>query len=43
VALALRRRGVTRVRPLDGGFAGWQAGELPVEAIALVEGATPAR
>jgi membrane protein DedA with SNARE-associated domain/rhodanese-related sulfurtransferase len=30
-ALRLRRRGITRVRPLRGGFAAWRAAGLPVE------------
>jgi rhodanese-related sulfurtransferase len=39
VALALRRRGVTRVRPLEGGFAEWRERGYPVESIAgAVEG-----
>ena len=33
VALTLRRRGVTRVRPLEGGFPAWHARGLPVEAV----------
>ena len=32
-ALTLRRRGVTRVRPLEGGFPAWHARGLPVEAV----------
>jgi rhodanese-related sulfurtransferase len=34
VALALRRHGVTRVRPLAGGFPEWRHRGFPVEAIA---------
>ena len=34
MALALRRHGVTRVRPLEGGFLAWRDAGLPVEAIA---------
>jgi 3-mercaptopyruvate sulfurtransferase SseA len=30
VALELRRKGITRVRPLAGGLAGWQALGFPV-------------
>jgi rhodanese-related sulfurtransferase len=30
VALLLRRRGITRVRPLLGGLEGWRAAGLPV-------------
>jgi rhodanese-related sulfurtransferase len=30
VALQLRRRGITRVRPLLGGFDGWRAAGLPL-------------
>ena len=29
-ALRLRRRGIRRVRPLQGGFAAWRAAQLPV-------------
>jgi rhodanese-related sulfurtransferase len=34
VALALRRHGVTRVRPLAGGYAGWRRRGFPVQRIA---------
>jgi 3-mercaptopyruvate sulfurtransferase SseA len=34
VALLLHRRGITRVRPLLGGLAGWRAAGLPVRAAA---------
>jgi 3-mercaptopyruvate sulfurtransferase SseA len=37
VALALRRHGVTRVRPLAGGFPAWRDSGLPVEPIASDE------
>jgi rhodanese-related sulfurtransferase len=30
VALALRRKGITRVRPLEGGLAAWSARGFPV-------------
>jgi rhodanese-related sulfurtransferase len=30
VALSLHRRGIWRVRPLDGGLEGWRAAGLPV-------------
>jgi rhodanese-related sulfurtransferase len=33
VALALRRQGVTRVRPLEGGFPEWRKRGYPVEPI----------
>jgi len=33
VALRLKRRGITRVRPLEGGLAGWMALNFPVEAV----------
>jgi 3-mercaptopyruvate sulfurtransferase SseA len=33
VALALRRRGVTRVKPLEGGFPGWRERGFPVEPL----------
>ncbi|MBI3697689.1 MAG: VTT domain-containing protein [Acidobacteria bacterium] len=32
VALELRRHGVTRVRPLTGGFEAWRAGGFPLES-----------
>jgi hypothetical protein len=31
VALQLRRRGITRVHPLEGGLAAWMALGFPVE------------
>jgi rhodanese-related sulfurtransferase len=31
VALLLKRRGVTRVRPLEGGFDAWNAKGYPVQ------------
>lgn len=34
MALALRRHGVTRVRPLEGGFPEWQQRGFPVERVA---------
>jgi hypothetical protein len=30
VALELKRRGITRVRPLLGGFAGWRERGFPL-------------
>ena len=33
MALRLRRLGVTRVRPLAGGFEAWRDGGFPVEPI----------
>jgi hypothetical protein len=33
VALRLRRVGVTRVRPLGGGFEAWRTGGFPVEPV----------
>ena len=32
MALQLKRRGITRVHPLEGGLAGWMAQNFPVEA-----------
>jgi 3-mercaptopyruvate sulfurtransferase SseA len=32
VALMLKRRGITRVRPLAGGLAGWKNKGFPLEA-----------
>jgi rhodanese-related sulfurtransferase len=37
VALRLKRRGITRVRPLAGGLAAWMARGYPVEAVELPE------
>jgi len=31
VALMLKRRGITRVRPLAGGLAGWKEKGFPLE------------
>jgi len=36
VALQLKKRGITRVRPLQGGLDGWIAREFPVEKIVVV-------
>jgi rhodanese-related sulfurtransferase len=33
VALLLRRRGIEKVRPLAGGFAGWRERGLPTAAL----------
>jgi 3-mercaptopyruvate sulfurtransferase SseA len=41
VALDLAKLGVTRVRPLAGGFPEWQKLGFPVEAIAAVVAASP--
>jgi rhodanese-related sulfurtransferase len=35
VALTLERRGITRIRPLEGGFPGWQTHGYPVEPLKL--------
>jgi rhodanese-related sulfurtransferase len=35
VALLLKRRGVTRIRPLAGGLDGWRQRGLPLEPLAL--------
>ena len=35
MALSLKRKGVTRVHPLEGGLAGWMALGLPVVEHAL--------
>jgi len=40
VALQLNRRGITRVRPLQGGLDGWLAREYPVDKIAVATTAT---
>jgi 3-mercaptopyruvate sulfurtransferase SseA len=31
VALRLKRRGISRVRPLEGGYAGWVAEGYPLQ------------
>ena len=33
MALQLRRKGITRVHPLQGGLAAWMALNFPVEAV----------
>ncbi|MFO0691859.1 MAG: VTT domain-containing protein [Myxococcota bacterium] len=38
VALLLRKRGIERVRPLEGGFDAWREAGLPIEAIESEEG-----
>jgi rhodanese-related sulfurtransferase len=35
VALRLKRRGITRVRPLAGGMAEWMARGFPVHALTV--------
>lgn len=35
MALELERRGITRVRPLDGGLASWMALGFPVSELAV--------
>jgi hypothetical protein len=40
VALRLKRRGITRIHPLEGGVAAWRALNLPV--LELVPPAIPA-
>jgi rhodanese-related sulfurtransferase len=42
VALALRRLGVTRVRPLEGGFTGWRERGFPLEPVPSPAAAMPA-
>jgi hypothetical protein len=42
VALDLAKRGVTRVRPLAGGFPEWRKRDFPVEAIAVPAAGTSA-
>ena len=43
MALTLRRLGVTRVRPLEGGFIGWQECGFPVEAAPALAAAVDER
>jgi hypothetical protein len=33
VALMLKKRGIRRVRPLAGGFGGWQERAFPIEPL----------
>ncbi|MGC2660214.1 MAG: VTT domain-containing protein [Bryobacteraceae bacterium] len=40
VALQLRRLGITKVRPLAGGFDAWRQLNLPVEAVVVTAGAS---
>ena len=35
MALQLKRRGITRVRPLEGGMARWMALSLPVQELVM--------
>jgi hypothetical protein len=35
IRFTLKRRGVTRVRPLEGGFPAWRDRGFPVEALAV--------
>jgi 3-mercaptopyruvate sulfurtransferase SseA len=37
VALQLRRKGITRVHPLQGGLAAWMALQFPVQQLQLPE------
>jgi 3-mercaptopyruvate sulfurtransferase SseA len=37
VALLLRRKGITRVHPLQGGLAAWMALHFPVQQLQLPE------
>jgi 3-mercaptopyruvate sulfurtransferase SseA len=42
VALLLRKHGITRIRPLAGGFQAWLDRRLPVEPSTLEPAAAPA-
>jgi membrane protein DedA with SNARE-associated domain/rhodanese-related sulfurtransferase len=42
MALLLRSKGITRVRPLLGGIDAWREKDFPVEALTVVEVSTPA-
>jgi len=35
VAIRLRQRGITRVRPLAGGFHGWRDHGYPVQLVSI--------
>jgi rhodanese-related sulfurtransferase len=39
VALLLKRRGITRVRPLEGGLDTWTALGFPVEKVVMTHAA----
>ena len=41
MALQLRRMGITRVRPLQGGFEAWQAKGFPLEPLPLLAESPP--
>ena len=41
VALQLKRQGITRVYPLEGGLAGWMALGFPVEDLRCGEPTAP--
>ena len=41
MALTLRRLGVTRVRPLEGGYHGWRERGFPVETLVPLPDAAP--
>jgi rhodanese-related sulfurtransferase len=43
VALLLKRRGVTRIRPLAGGLDGWRERGLPLEPLSLASAAENGR
>ena len=43
MALLLKRRGVTRIRPLAGGLDGWREYGLPLEPLSLEPAAKHAR
>ena len=42
MALMLRSKGITRVRPLLGGIDAWREKDFPVEALTVVQVSTPA-
>lgn len=41
MALLLKRRGITRVHPLEGGLEAWMALSFPVQAVGPPAGAEP--
>jgi rhodanese-related sulfurtransferase len=47
VALQLKRKGITRVHPLEAGLAGWMAMNFPVQTLELpmsaADGSSPGR
>jgi rhodanese-related sulfurtransferase len=41
VALLLRKQGITRIRPLEGGLEAWREHKYPVSSFKLTQISTP--